>query len=33
MEEEQLSVICVKVVVQRKGGKENAERGGVHDAE
>jgi len=30
-EEEELSVICVKVVVERKGRDEGAEGSGVHD--
>ena len=29
--EEELSVICIKVVVERKGGDESAEGNGVHD--
>ena len=29
--EEELSVICIKVVVERKGRDESAERSGVHD--
>jgi len=31
--EEQLSVICVKVVVKGKGRDQSAERGSVHDEE
>ena len=29
--EEELSVICIKVVVERKGRDESAEGSGVHD--
>jgi len=29
--EKQLSVICIKVVIEWKGGDESAERGSVHD--
>ena len=31
MKGEELSVICIKVVVQRKGRDESAEGSGVHD--
>jgi len=31
MEQEKLSIICVKVLVKRKWGDESAELGGIHD--